>query len=223
MITDDPETPGNRQWEINVAGTLERNSGENLWEIPALDLNYGVGDHIQLKLEGAWLVRQRTGSKTQDGAGDALAGVKWRFLDEERNGVSMSIYPQVEWNLSSSSVHRSLVERGTHFILPAEIARKVGPFELDAEAGYVIGINTGDEWLLGVLAAWPINKRFEIMAELHSDLPSDFSSSQLTANIGTRLKLTEHVTIMASVGHDLLSEPEDHRGLISYAGFQFTF
>jgi hypothetical protein len=95
MITDDPETPGNRQWEINVAGTLERSSGENLWEFPALDLNYGVGDHIQLKLEGAWLVRQGTDSKTQDGAGNALAGVKWRFLDQERNGVSMSIYPQV--------------------------------------------------------------------------------------------------------------------------------
>jgi hypothetical protein len=86
-------------------------------------------------------------------------------------------------------------------ILPAEIARKVGPFELDAEAGYVIGINTGDEWLFGILAAWPVSDRFEIMAELHSDLPSDFSSSQLTANFGTRLKLTEHVTIMASVGH----------------------
>jgi hypothetical protein len=42
MITDDPETPGNRQWEINVAGTLERSSGENLWEFPALDLNYGL-------------------------------------------------------------------------------------------------------------------------------------------------------------------------------------
>ena len=223
MITDDPETPGNRQWEINVADTLERSSGENLWEFPALDLNYGLGDHIQLKLEGAWLVRQRTDSKTEDGAGNALAGVKWRFLDEESNGISMSTYPQIEWNLSSSSVHRELIERGTHFILPVEIARKVGPFEFDAEAGYVIGINTGDEWLFGVLAALPVNKRFEIMAELHSDLPADFSSRQLTANFGTRIKLTDHITIMASVGHDLLSEVGERRNVISYVGFQFTF
>jgi len=223
MITDDPGTPGNRHWEINVAGTLERSSRENLFELPALDINYGAGDHVQLKLEGAWLLRQHSESGTKGGLGDAAAGVKWRFLDEERNGVSMSIYPQVEWNMASSSVRSNLVERGTHLILPAEIARRIGPFEFAAEAGCVVAINAADEWILGVVGAWPATEKFELLAELHSDLPADFGSRQLTANFGTRIKLSEEVALLASVGHDLLSLPEENRSITSYLGFQFTF
>jgi hypothetical protein len=223
MITDDPGTPGNRQWEINVAGMLERGSGENLFELPALDLNYGAGDHVQLKLEGAWLLRQHSESGTKSGLGNAAAGVKWRFLDEERNGLSMSIYPQIEWNMSSSSVRRDLVESGTHVILPAEIARRIGPFEFAAEAGYIIGINTEDEWTLGIIGAWPVSEKFELLAELHSDLPADFSSQQLTANLGTRIKISKQVAFLASVGHDLLSRRDEQRSIISYLGVQFTF
>jgi hypothetical protein len=223
MMTDDPGTPGNRQWEINASGAWERSSGKNLGEVPALDINYGAGDHVQLKLEGAWLVSQHSGNGTKGGLGNAAAGVKWRFLDEERHGVSMSIYPQVEWNMSSSSIRRDLVERGTHLILPAQIARGIGPLEFAAEAGYVVGINAADEWILGIVGAWPINAKFEILGELHSDLPADFSSRQLTVNVGTRVKLTNHTAFLASVGHDLLSQGEEHRSILGYLGFQFTF
>jgi len=223
MITDDPGTPDNRHWEINVAGTLERSSRENLFELPALDINYGAGDHVQLKLEGAWLLRQHSESGTKSGLGNAAAGVKWRFLDEEHNGVSMSIYPQVEWNMACPSVRQNLVERGTHLILPAEIARCIGPFEFAAEAGYVVAINAADEWILGVVGAWPANEKFELLAELHSDLPADFGSRQLTADFGTRVKLTGHIALLASVGHDLLSLGDEHRSILGYLGSQFTF
>jgi hypothetical protein len=223
MMTDDPGTPGNRHWEINVAGALERSSGANAGELPALDINYGAGDHVQLKLEGAWLLHQHGDNKTKGGLGNAAAGVKWRFLDEESDGVSMSIYPQVEWNMSSTSVRRDLVERGTHLILPAQISRGIGPFEFAAEAGYVVGLNTADEWILGIVGAWPVNKKFEILAELHSDLPADFSSRQLTVNFGTRVKLTGHIALLASVGHDLLSRGDEHRSILGYLGFGFTY
>ena len=223
MMTDDPGTPGNQHWEINVAGGFERSSEGNLGELPALDLNYGAGDHVQLKLEGAWLHSQHHDSDTESGPGNAAAGVKWRFLDEESDGLSMSIYPQVEWNMASSSVRRGLVERGTHLILPVQIARAIGPFEFAAEAGYVVGINAADEWILGIVGAWPLNEKFEIVAELHSDLPADFGSRQLTANLGTRVKLTGHIALLASVGHDLLSQDDEHRSILGYLGLQFTF
>jgi hypothetical protein len=222
MLTDDPGTPGNQQWEINVAGTLERNSEGSLGEFPALDINYGAGDHVQLKLEGAWLL-SHSDRGTKNGLGNAVAGIKWRFLDEERHGVSMSIYPQIEWNMSSASVRRDLAERGTHLILPAQIARGIGPFEFAAEAGYVVGIKAADEWILGIVGAWPVTKKCEILGELHSELPADFSSRQLTVNFGMRVKLANHTTLLASVGHDLLSGNEEHRSILSYLGFQFTF
>ena len=48
MITDDPGTPGPGKWENNIAIILEHRSGETSLDLPQFDLNYGIGEHIQL-------------------------------------------------------------------------------------------------------------------------------------------------------------------------------
>ena len=58
MITDDPGTPGNCKWENNFAIAFEHRSGESAYDVPAIDLNYGVGNHIQLTLQTAPRVLQ---------------------------------------------------------------------------------------------------------------------------------------------------------------------
>ena len=52
MIADDPGTPGNRHWEINLAAIAEHRPGETAYDFPAIDLNYGLGEQIQLTLQG---------------------------------------------------------------------------------------------------------------------------------------------------------------------------
>src|ERR1700722_18598934 len=49
--TDDPETPGNKHWEINVGWHGDRNPDEGSYSVPNLDINYGLRDRIQLKYE----------------------------------------------------------------------------------------------------------------------------------------------------------------------------
>ena len=51
LVTDDPGTPGSRKLEMNVAFTSEVTSSERRFETPILDLNYGLGDQIQLKYD----------------------------------------------------------------------------------------------------------------------------------------------------------------------------
>ena len=48
FITDDPGTPGNRQWEINVGWIGNHNPGLAYYQLPNIDINYGWGDRIQL-------------------------------------------------------------------------------------------------------------------------------------------------------------------------------
>src|SRR6476659_8902604 len=55
MLTDDPETPGARRWEINTAYTELRTNQEHLRSFPHVDINYGLGEHIQLKFETGWV------------------------------------------------------------------------------------------------------------------------------------------------------------------------
>ena len=41
FIGDDPGTPGDGNWEINLAGYGERHPIERLFNAPILDMNYG--------------------------------------------------------------------------------------------------------------------------------------------------------------------------------------
>src|SRR5438445_11169240 len=76
LRTDDPQTPGNGHWEINVAWTLSQKQNERLFAIPLTDINYGLGQHIQVKAEAPWLVLQERPGRTQSGFGIGNFGVR---------------------------------------------------------------------------------------------------------------------------------------------------
>src|ERR1044071_8108610 len=86
MITDDPGTPGSGKWENNFAITFEHRPDETGYEVPAIDLNYGVGEHIQLTLQTGPVLLKRSGHGLIGGIGGTEAAVKWRFLDEATSG-----------------------------------------------------------------------------------------------------------------------------------------
>src|ERR1700759_3312064 len=80
LLTDDPDTPGPNHWEINAGMTTEYASHN--WEIgaPLLDINYGVGERIQLKYQAQYNVLLPENGGARSGMGNSLAGIKWRFL-----------------------------------------------------------------------------------------------------------------------------------------------
>ena len=116
MITDDPGTPGNGKWENNFAIAFEHRSGETSYDVPAIDLNYGVGEQIQLTLQTAPVLLKRNGHGLIGGLDGTEAAVKWRFVDEEKSGFEMSMFPRVIFNVVQSSVRRGLAEDGARCI-----------------------------------------------------------------------------------------------------------
>ena len=84
LITDDPGTPGAGKWEVIFALTLEKTGQHWLTEVPVIDINYGLGERIQLKYEISGLIADEPGSGPQGGLSNSLVGFKWRFLDEDR-------------------------------------------------------------------------------------------------------------------------------------------
>jgi hypothetical protein len=64
LVTDDPGTPGPGHWELNAALTVEHDDRESIYEVPLVDLNYGVGDRLQLKVELPVRLVASTGSPT---------------------------------------------------------------------------------------------------------------------------------------------------------------
>src|SRR5262245_8136875 len=72
--SDDPGTPGNKHWEINLGMAGNRNLSTGSYALPNLDINYGLGDRIQLKYELPLAVDETRGNggRVTSGLGNSL-------------------------------------------------------------------------------------------------------------------------------------------------------
>src|SRR5437660_2086931 len=222
MITDDPGTPGNGKWENNFAIAFEHRSDETAYDVPAIDLNYGVGEHIQLTLQTGPVLLKRSGHGLIGGLGGTEAAVKWRFLDEEKSGFDASMFPRVIFNITQSSVRRGLAEDGTRFQIPFQVAKTFGRFHADAEFGPLAGTVGRSEWIYGIVGGVELAKTTMLMAELHGISRMNFTRDVLTVNFGLRHQLTDARILIASIGHEL-RDPDQARSFIGYLGVQLLY
>lgn len=223
MIADDPGTPGNRKWEINLSVAFEHRPNETSYDAPGIDLNYGVGEHIQLTLQGGPVLLQRSGRGVIGGLGGTEAAVKWRFLDEEKSGVDASMFPRVIFNLAQSSVRRGLADDGTRFQIPFQVAKTFGRFHADAEFGPVTSTVGRSEWLYGIVGGVDVTKTTMLMAELQGTSRTNFTQDYLTVNVGLRQKLTDSCILIASLGHEERAPAGESLALIGYCGVQLLY
>src|SRR5882757_592772 len=75
LVTDDPDTPGNGHWEINLAAVGSHVPGLSQLALPDADINYGWGDHVQLKVDTPWLTADKSGEGVKSGLGTSEVGV----------------------------------------------------------------------------------------------------------------------------------------------------
>jgi hypothetical protein len=94
--TDDPDTPGNKHWEINFGWIGDRNPQTGAYQVPDVDINYGLGDRLQLKYELPIAIEESrtlpatpnqptTQGQVIGGIGESLMGIKWRFYEHHPN------------------------------------------------------------------------------------------------------------------------------------------
>lgn len=98
--TDDPDTPGNGHWEINFGFIGDRNPGNGAYQVPDFDINYGLGDRIQLKYELPIAIEETRPQSAMPGVpsvegtvigglGGSLLGIKWRFYEHHPGDASV--------------------------------------------------------------------------------------------------------------------------------------
>lgn len=225
MITDDPGTPGDGHWEINVAALSDHGAGVTTYQLPLVDVNYGLGERIQLKFELPWLVQDQVDGTYHSDAGDGLAGVKWRFYDAGENDWQISTYPQVEFDFPGSDASRvGMTERGASYLVPFEFVRVLEDFDVNVEIGrWFRPVQHTDSWIAGFVLTHEVRKGFEVMAELHDEVAVRRSQEELTLNFGTRLDLSERYTLLFSAGRDLRNTLGQTNTFLSYAGLQIRY
>jgi len=222
ILTNDTGTPGPGKWETNMGFTVEKRQDTTLFNTPAIDLNYGIGDRIQLNYSVSWIVLDMTNEGAKNGLGNSEVAVKWRFLDEDKDGLALSVYPRFIFNNPVSSADRGLVDKGTVFRLPFQMEKKIGVIIINPEMGYDFRQEGGDGWLYALALKYDEIKGLEILAEVFGTADNSFKKLENVVNIGVRKDVSENVSLHASVGRSLNDAP-DQPTLLSYVGVQMRF
>jgi hypothetical protein len=224
LLTDDPGTPGNRNWEINMASQHNLSWGQRLIQAPLLDINYGWGSRIQLKYQISYLFDRDAGGAYRGAPGNSLLGLKWRFYQQSKEGGwNISTYPQLEVNNPDDSYVRGLVDRGPRLLLPVEISKVFGPVEVNFEAGYWLTNHESHERILGLAFGHQFTRKFEGLSEIYNDLILGGGQRSVSLDIGGRYEFHRNVLFIFMAGRSLgaLSAPaRDQPAFIGYVGLQ---
>lgn len=222
ILTDDTGTPGPGKWETNIGFTIDKRQDATRYETPAIDLNYGVGERIQLNYSVSWVVLDNKNEPAKSGLGNSEVAIKWRFLDEDKHGVAVSVYPRFIFNNPTGSADRGLVDEGTVFKLPVQIEKKITIIDMIANFGYEFHQQGNDSWLYSIAMKYAEIKGLDMLAEVFGTADSSFKNAEYVYDIGFRKDVSENYTVLASIGRSLL-QGDDHSTLLSYVGLQMRF
>ena len=239
FTTDDPGTPGNRHWEINLGWLGQHNPAQSWYQLPDIDLNYGLGDRIQLKYELPLAVATDANNTTRAGLGESFPGIKWRFYEHHTTGepksdenmnFSLGTYPQAAFNNPTGAVRRGIVETGPQYYLPIEFTTRAGPIAFNGEMGRWIGNrHVPDRWGRGLIAGHEFSDRFELYGEIYdlqdvNRINGEPKQRVFTGDIGGRQTLDRngHLRLLFLGGRALqaVTRNNSEPNWIAYIGFQ---
>jgi len=242
FITDDPATPGNRQWEINLGLVGNHNPAHSSYQAPNIDFNYGWGDRIQLMYAPSLAVATDENNTTRAGLGETVIGVKWRYFEHHRAGepksdenmnFSLGTYPQALINNPTSSVSRGVVETGPQYYLPAEFTARLGPVSVNGEIGRWFGNrHVPDRWGRGLIVGHEFSERLELYGEIYdlqdaNHIGADPKQRSLTLDVGGRKTLDRsgHLRLLFLGGRAVQAVRRDNSepSWIAYLGVQILF
>ena len=242
--SDDPDTPGNKNWEINTVLMADRNPSEGSYAMPDVDINYGLGNRIQLKYELPISLQESRGSSSHllSGLGNSLLGVKWRFYshhprsntpghaEKRESNFGFSIYPQLLLNNPTSSVRRGIVPPGPQFLIPAEANARIGPLRLSGEFGrWFTTKDVPGSWIRGLIVGHEFRGRTEVSVELYDQNPTSSPASspktrESTLGVGCRTPIAGEASLwlIAMAGRSLatVTRTNDQPSWIATLGLQ---
>jgi hypothetical protein len=217
LETDDPGTPGSGNWELNVAVTLERTAAGTLYEAPVADVNYGVGDRIQLNLEVPLQFESASASRT--GFGDPGIAVKWRFVDDSSTHLALSTYPRLEFRSPILPLGEA-AEDGSALLLPLELVVGWAKVGINAETGYRLIDKGPDEMVYRLALGLQETRTLQLLSECSGVSDASLRSTELICQLGARKDVAEQFTLLGAVGTAVAGNVPERTQLRMYLGLQ---
>ena len=219
--TNDPGTPGNGNWEINLAVAPVFTHDTRSYQIPQVDVNFGLGERVQLTFEVPYVIQTGSaGVPRESGWSNAFPGIKWRFLDQGEEGWQASFFPQIETRGSAAAERGQLVGPATRLLLPVQITHKLGPLDLDVEVGVYTRKDGVQEHIAGLVAGRSLSERLDLAVELYNDHATGAPPNQTTLDLGGRFKLTDSFIALFMAGRSVSGTAAGQPDFFGYFGVQ---
>lgn len=197
-LTDDPVPTDLGHWEIYGFTTGEGHRSD-LDADAGLDLNYGAAERVQLTATLPLHVSHDPLEGWRSGTGDVELGVKYRFLHNEKSGLSAAIFPRA---ILPTAEHTH-GER-TRFLLPVWVGEDfAGGTSLFGGGGYEANPGSGNRnfWQAAVAVTHDVKKTISVGGEVAWQQPDTTGgTNQIRAGLGSVVKLSDHYALLVSGG-----------------------
>jgi hypothetical protein len=227
LDTDDPAVPDKGEYEINLTTHADYARAAQRIDILSVDANYGILPVIagyklptQIKLEFPVAAAREAGEPFNVGLGAAKFGLKLNFYHDEHRGISVAVYPQVEFAAPGGrGVRKGLAENGQTIILPLLVAREFHRFTFVFNGALEKPIHDPERKTateLGVAFGRAFTRKVAAMIEVRTESSRDFKSDRLVFVNAGLIHGVRNAIVYANLGRSIFSD--DGLGHI-YAGF----
>jgi len=219
FYTDDAGTVEKKHWKLDLGVSTEHDrNGDRSWSAPSVGLGYGLAETIEIDYSLPLLIVRPDGESTRSGLGDSVAGVKWRFYEDNTSGLAVSVGPQVEFDNPTSSRRHGLVENDTEFALPLQVQKSFGAIDTAFNVGrsfHAREPQESDSWMAGVAAGRKFSERLHVGAEFYGEAARKFDRGYVLFNVGATYELGDSLSFYASLGRGIVgADRPDFVGLV---------
>jgi hypothetical protein len=231
LQTDDSDTPGARNWEVNLVLDADVAPGQRTYDAPLIDVNYGVGDRLQLKYEVPYTLARTTGTDAtgaevtqhSHGLANSTVGAKYRFYDDDASGLSLAVYPQLVFRTPGAKLVQEggEAETATIAVLPLILTREFERWSLSANAGIEQASEDPHTSLFASAGAGTrIGQRVALLGEVAGhDLNA--AERRVRVDAGLRWKLSERHALTGAIGRDVYAGSGEDRHWFALAAWQW--
>ena len=225
--TDDPEPVELYHWEFYTFTQGTHISGDTSGVGPAFEFNYGLIPNGQFHIVVPMAFDTPAGGPNQFGIGDTELGLKYRFIEEDKDGwrPQVGVFPFLE--LPSGNQSKGLGAGHTREFLPLWVQKGFGEWTTYGGGGYWINQdnNLGDKnyWYFGWLLQRKITDKLTLGGEIFHQTATNINSFESTGfNLGGSYDFDDHNHLLFSAGRGFQNASTTN--LYSwYLGWQITY
>ena len=234
LLTTDPDPPGAQNLEVNIGVMPVLRRDTHNVQTPQFDINYGIGENVQLTYEVPFVWQSAAGQPNATGWSNGFVGVKWRFYAEKdkegkikEGGWKISTFPQIETGGPDGAVGKGIADGGTRFLLPIEISRRFGPVHVNFEGGYYFPLSSPrshNERFFGLAVGHEFRSKsahpIETIGEVFNDYVMGAGPKDTVFDAGARYTLHRSFILLFMAGRSFSPNSSGQPEFIAYAGIQ---